>query len=317
MKNKNVKIGMKVMPFQKTAYWDGLDSSNAWNRAKNSNQPYLYVKEWDYDRGYWVLNDTIDDNHGGDFFNSCDFSPYKEEIKGKLKRINYIFNEEEYQIGLSTPLVDINNKPLYTGDVVSLEDCEDSIVCTERGDIMGIWGGKQESIKEYEVRKIKSYKELKNGEIYRDCLEVKLEELNKKESKIVKESKLQKQLREVEKQAETLRKKIKTQENEKNINENIAEYKVERTEIIKGTQYISKDKLKLKLEDTKTSKYEITYIREGYKIICEFSNDAIVGTGVAKCNPDDEFDYHKGIIIAESRARSDFYNKIAEKHIND
>lgn len=70
----------------------------------------------------------------------------------------------KYPIGIETSLTDIDGKHLSTGDTVSLEHGSKTVVCTARGDIMGIWGGNQGVINDFKVKKIKSYKDLKNGE---------------------------------------------------------------------------------------------------------------------------------------------------------
>ncbi|GAA0083396.1 hypothetical protein [Clostridium sp. CTA-6] len=73
----------------------------------------------------------------------------------------------KYPIGIETPLTDINGKLLLTGDTVSLNNGHQTVVCTPRGDIMGIWGTNKKGIYEFNVKKIKSYKDLKNGEEFK------------------------------------------------------------------------------------------------------------------------------------------------------
>ncbi len=74
MKDEDVKIGMKVVPHDKTAgvMWTG-SISPSWERAKAKGQPYLFVKEF-LDNA-WVLSD---DKDGGGFFNASDFEPYED-----------------------------------------------------------------------------------------------------------------------------------------------------------------------------------------------------------------------------------------------
>jgi hypothetical protein len=50
MLNKNITIGMKVVPHDKTAGASGLETSTVWKEAKKSKQPYLYVV---YDHFYY------------------------------------------------------------------------------------------------------------------------------------------------------------------------------------------------------------------------------------------------------------------------
>lgn len=85
----------------------------------------------------------------------------------------------KYPIGIETSLTDIDGKHLSTGDTVSLEHGSKTVVCTARGDIMGIWGGNQGVINDFKVKKIKSYKNLKNGEEFEEYnLKVVLENTN-------------------------------------------------------------------------------------------------------------------------------------------
>jgi len=83
MKDIDVKIGMKVVPFQKTV-WGDFSESQVWNRNVSS-QGFLYVQAWDLEEEAWILGDidglTLVDGEeifDGDFFNACDFEPYKE-----------------------------------------------------------------------------------------------------------------------------------------------------------------------------------------------------------------------------------------------
>lgn len=80
MKNEDVKIGMKVVPFQKTVKgYDGLSTSVAWYRAKEKHQPFLYVAKKDGD-GIFILYDDVNYvDLGCDYFNACDFQPYIEK----------------------------------------------------------------------------------------------------------------------------------------------------------------------------------------------------------------------------------------------
>ncbi|EKS4345071.1 hypothetical protein QB607_003075 [Clostridium botulinum] len=86
-----------------------------------------------------------------------------KKIKGYLLHCN----KTKYPIGIETPVTDINDEDLLTGDTVLLNNEHKTVVCTAKGDIMGIWGtnqNRQNRINEFKVKKIKSYKNLKNGE---------------------------------------------------------------------------------------------------------------------------------------------------------
>jgi hypothetical protein len=76
MKFDDITVGMKVVPFQKTA-WGDLSESGAWKRGKERG--YLYVTLYDSYEKAWVLDQQREYScNSGDFFNSCDFEPYKE-----------------------------------------------------------------------------------------------------------------------------------------------------------------------------------------------------------------------------------------------
>ncbi|NCI19687.1 hypothetical protein EJM73_08620 [Clostridium botulinum] len=101
-----------------------------------------------------------------------------ENIKGYIQH-----GCEKYPIGIETNKIDIKGKKLFTGDVVAIENKfgqkRNSIVCTKKGQIMGILqvSLSQEGINNRNVTKIKSYKDLKNGEEFeRYSLKVVLEE---------------------------------------------------------------------------------------------------------------------------------------------
>jgi hypothetical protein len=77
MNDKDVKIGMKVVPFKKTAgfFAPRLKDSATWRRAQEDGQEFLYVIGYDNSRPCWVLSDN-EDSHTGDFFNADDFYQY-------------------------------------------------------------------------------------------------------------------------------------------------------------------------------------------------------------------------------------------------
>lgn len=117
-----------------------------------------------------------------------------------------------------------------------------------------------------------------------------------------------KEIKELQLKINQLQEKIK----EEDVQEDIATAIVNRTEVINMSQHISRDKIKLKSHDEKTNIYNITYKRKGRKIVCEFSSGIFKGVGIAKCSPEDKFDYGKGAVLAELRARSDFYKKVSD-----
>jgi len=92
----------------------------------------------------------------------------KEEVKGKLVILHS--NKECDSIGIPTPLFDVEGESLYTGDVVKIDlgigNRVTSIVCTKKGSIVGLWNANQFDITSFCVKKIKSYTELKDGELY-------------------------------------------------------------------------------------------------------------------------------------------------------
>lgn len=73
MKDSDVKIGMKVVPHDKTVGC-GLEDSVMWRGAKEAGRSYLFVNE--RDDKHWALGYKKDVN--GDFFNASDFEPYQE-----------------------------------------------------------------------------------------------------------------------------------------------------------------------------------------------------------------------------------------------
>ena len=79
MKDEDVKIGMKVVPHNKTT-WRNLSKSNAWEKGKERG--YLYVTLYDREEESWVLDQQKEySDCDGDFFNACDFELYAEEKK--------------------------------------------------------------------------------------------------------------------------------------------------------------------------------------------------------------------------------------------
>ena len=65
----------------------------------------------------------------------------------------------------------------------------------------------------------------------------------------------------------------------------------------------------------KSDKYDFRFLRKGSKIICTIYNKSgeDIGKGVSKCHYEDEFDYLKGIKIAEFRAKQDMLKRDEQK----
>lgn len=84
MKKEEVIIGMKVFPFQKTA-WGSLEGSCEWEDAKDKAKNYLYVVDWDDTENCFILSSVKDEpEDGGDFYNPEDFKPYDEVLADKI-----------------------------------------------------------------------------------------------------------------------------------------------------------------------------------------------------------------------------------------
>ena len=96
MKNEDVEIGMKVVPFQKTKIeFDTFETSSVLRWAKQKNQPYLYVTKYSNRHSCWFLSDRKDGS-GNDYFNACDFIPYVEPVQEfKPIRIPVIVNQSD------------------------------------------------------------------------------------------------------------------------------------------------------------------------------------------------------------------------------
>lgn len=94
MKRRDVKIGMKVVPFRKSIKYTGergvhrikskinnLDSSIVWKKAQKEGQPFLFVQAFAIENKieYVELGNT--DSEGSDFFLPSDFKLYTPEKK--------------------------------------------------------------------------------------------------------------------------------------------------------------------------------------------------------------------------------------------
>lgn len=81
------QVGDKVVPIIKSI-WGGLHESNAWRRAKDKQQGYLFVREINpmtsSGPADYLCDDTIPTKHGGDFFLESDLIPYVEPSNFKF-----------------------------------------------------------------------------------------------------------------------------------------------------------------------------------------------------------------------------------------
>ena len=62
----------------------------------------------------------------------------------------------------------------------------------------------------------------------------------------------------------------------------------------------------------------IEYFRRGNEIKCVFSNGGLIsvkGIGISKCHPTDNFNLTSGLVLAETRARENYYKKLGENYL--
>ena len=81
MKFEEIKIGMKVVPVNKSVGFGGvgLDRSYVFREAKNMKQPYLFITGFKEDKYHVLLCDTKENTYNGDFFMPEDLIPYEGE----------------------------------------------------------------------------------------------------------------------------------------------------------------------------------------------------------------------------------------------
>jgi len=110
MLKEDAKIGMKVVPHDKTV-WSDLEDSNSWQLALKRGQNYLFVTQWDDSEECFILSEDENDLEGGDFFNANDFEPYEEGgLKEKLVKLQQLYKEMmelQYEIN-----GEFHNKPI-------------------------------------------------------------------------------------------------------------------------------------------------------------------------------------------------------------
>ena len=76
MKEFDVKIGMKVVPRDKTAGYEGLENSYNYKIMKEINQPYLFV-DGKTEEGFLLHSRNM--MACAEVFSASDFEPYSEE----------------------------------------------------------------------------------------------------------------------------------------------------------------------------------------------------------------------------------------------
>jgi hypothetical protein len=77
MKTKDVRIGMKVVPHNKTVKgWEDFKNCFHWNDVKDTDHPYLFVVGKDRNPACYVLNQD-EGAKGGNFYRASDFNPYE------------------------------------------------------------------------------------------------------------------------------------------------------------------------------------------------------------------------------------------------
>ncbi|APH20911.1 hypothetical protein [Clostridium botulinum] len=66
----------------------------------------------------------------------------------------------------------------------------------------------------------------------------------------------------------------------------------------------------------KYQNHNIKFFKNNKIITCVISNKfEVKGIGIAKCHPDDFFDIKYGVILAELRARENFYKNLSKRRI--
>ena len=71
----------------------------------------------------------------------------------------------------------------------------------------------------------------------------------------------------------------------------------------------------LESETEKCNSRSLKYYRNKNVITCVLRSNGKKAIGIAKCNPKDKFNYYDGVLIAELRARENFYKITVENHI--
>ena len=109
MKKENIKIGMKVVPFQKTK-GIAFETSIEWSRAVKAGYPYLVVGRIEDDKCVLCAEGDVT----GDAYGFNDFEPYVNHAYNKLLAL---------QAELSAIVNDIeqlrDSKKFYFGDQIT------------------------------------------------------------------------------------------------------------------------------------------------------------------------------------------------------
>lgn len=73
--------------------------------------------------------------------------------------------------------------------------------------------------------------------------------------------------------------------------------------------------------DNVENNFKFIYYKDGFKTTCIMTSKemyGVSGVGVARCNSDiDEYNIDFGMTLANLRAKSDYYKKLADKYIDD
>ena len=88
------KVGDRVVPHSKTVEgWGKLSSSGVWEKAKDNEQPFLYITKRDdrYDKPDNPCYAASDNLEGGDYFMESDLTLYVETPKTETpKNTTYV-----------------------------------------------------------------------------------------------------------------------------------------------------------------------------------------------------------------------------------
>lgn len=134
----------------------------------------------------------------------------------------------------------------------------------------------------------------------------------------------------IDKEIERLVQEIKSlQEKTKHIDKKIKEENTIERVLVTDTKVVETNLMRVSesegiiskgycvLETPKTKDFVFRFLRKGSKVICtiyDHTGQVELGRGVSKCHYEDEFDYQKGINIAELRAMQDKFKRDEVKH---
>jgi hypothetical protein len=76
--------GDKVVPVSKS-FWGGLEDSVSWRKAKEMEQPFLYVTRYDTEDGQQVVVASEHERYAGDYFLESDLVPYIEKESAEME----------------------------------------------------------------------------------------------------------------------------------------------------------------------------------------------------------------------------------------